>query len=147
MMLPQRPYFPIGSLQAAIAYPAEASAFSPDQVGDVLISVGLPSSPAAGRGSALEPDAVARRAAAPRGSRARCCTRRNICSSMKPPPRSMKPSEAALYQLLEAEIAGHHHRIDRPSQTLQAFHQRNVVLTRDGDRFALRNRSEDAKPS
>jgi len=31
--------------------------------------------------------------------------------------------------------------------TLEAFHQRNVVLTRDGDRFRLRDRNEDAKAS
>ncbi len=42
MMLPQRPYFPVGSLQAAIVYPAEVSAFGSDQVRDALISVGLP---------------------------------------------------------------------------------------------------------
>jgi putative ATP-binding cassette transporter len=29
--------------------------------------------------------------------------------------------------------------------TLEAFHQRNVVLVRDGDRFALRERSEHAR--
>jgi len=28
-----------------------------------------------------------------------------------------------------------------------AFHQRNVVLVRDGDQFALQSQSEDAKPS
>jgi putative ATP-binding cassette transporter len=42
MMLPQRPYFPIGPLRAAIVYPSEADAFSPEQVGDTLVSVGLP---------------------------------------------------------------------------------------------------------
>ena len=31
MMLPQRPYFPIGSLHAAIVYPGEAGAFSAEQ--------------------------------------------------------------------------------------------------------------------
>src|SRR5947209_5475921 len=36
MMLPQRPYFPVGTLKAAIAYPAEADAFSPQQVGEIL---------------------------------------------------------------------------------------------------------------
>jgi putative ATP-binding cassette transporter len=41
MMLPQRPYFPIGALQAAIVYPSEADAFSPDQVRDALTAVGL----------------------------------------------------------------------------------------------------------
>src|SRR6202022_4700462 len=42
MMLPQRPYFPLGSLKAAIVYPAEADTFDSEQVRDVLISVGLP---------------------------------------------------------------------------------------------------------
>ncbi len=42
MMLPQRPYFPVGSLKAAIVYPAEAAAYSTELVGDALTSVGLP---------------------------------------------------------------------------------------------------------
>src|SRR5258708_9413158 len=42
MMLPQRPYFPVGSLKAAIAYPAEAGALGADRIGDALIAVGLP---------------------------------------------------------------------------------------------------------
>src|SRR5258707_3580074 len=42
MMLPQRPYFPIGSLKAAIAYPAEAGALGADRIRDALIAVGLP---------------------------------------------------------------------------------------------------------
>jgi len=31
--------------------------------------------------------------------------------------------------------------------TLEAFHQRHVVLIRDGDQFLLQNQSEDAKLS
>ena len=42
MMLPQRPYFPVGSLKAAIVYPAEAGAYASELVGDVLTAVGLP---------------------------------------------------------------------------------------------------------
>src|SRR5205823_3928724 len=38
MMLPQRPYFPVGSLKAAIVYPAEASVLGTDRVRDVLIA-------------------------------------------------------------------------------------------------------------
>src|SRR5205085_5155802 len=41
MVLPQRPYFPIGSLHAAIAYPDEASSFSAETVSEVLVAVGL----------------------------------------------------------------------------------------------------------
>ena len=43
---------------------------------------------AAGGGSALEPDALARRAAAPRRSPAPSCRRPTICSSTRRPPRS-----------------------------------------------------------
>ena len=42
MMLPQRPYFPVGSLKAAIVYPAEAGAYGSELVRDVLTAVGLP---------------------------------------------------------------------------------------------------------
>ncbi|MDB5628996.1 MAG: transporter-like, partial [Tardiphaga sp.] len=42
MMLPQRPYFPVGSLAAAIAYPAETAAFGSDKIAEVVKSVGLP---------------------------------------------------------------------------------------------------------
>ena len=34
MMLPQRPYFPLGSLKAAIVYPAEATAYGSELVGE-----------------------------------------------------------------------------------------------------------------
>ena len=37
MMLPQKPYFPIGSLHAAIAYPSEASSFAAERVKEVLL--------------------------------------------------------------------------------------------------------------
>ena len=42
MMLPQKPYFPIGTLHAAVAFPSEASAFSIDRIKEVLTEVGLP---------------------------------------------------------------------------------------------------------
>ena len=67
MMLPQRPYFPIATLAAAVTYPAEPGTFSAAQLAEVLGAVGLPALVAtARRGGALEPHAVARRAAAAR---------------------------------------------------------------------------------
>src|ERR1041385_7668771 len=41
MMLPQKPYFPIAPLHAAVAYPSEANAFSADRIRDVLNEVDL----------------------------------------------------------------------------------------------------------
>ena len=43
MLLPQRPYIPIGPLRDALAYPASAANFSDAELHDVLSKVGLPS--------------------------------------------------------------------------------------------------------
>jgi putative ATP-binding cassette transporter len=42
LFLPQRPYFPLGTLRCAVAYPAAATTFTDDEVMDVLTAVGLP---------------------------------------------------------------------------------------------------------
>jgi vitamin B12/bleomycin/antimicrobial peptide transport system ATP-binding/permease protein len=147
MMLPQRPYFPVGPLQAAIVYPAEASAFSPEQVKDVLISVGLPQ-----LASQLEQEAHWNRMLS-LGEQQRLGLARALLHApqylfLDEATASLdEPSEATLYKLLEEKlptttIVSIGHR-----STLQAFHQRNVVLTRVDDRFALQDASTDAKPS
>jgi putative ATP-binding cassette transporter len=51
-----------------------------------------------------------------------------------------EPSEAALYRLLEQKLPATTIVSIGHRSTLEAFHQRNVVLARDGDRFALRDR-------
>jgi len=42
MLLPQRPYLPIGPLRNAISYPAAASQYSDDELRATLVKVGLP---------------------------------------------------------------------------------------------------------
>jgi vitamin B12/bleomycin/antimicrobial peptide transport system ATP-binding/permease protein len=54
-------------------------------------------------------------------------------------------SEAVLYQLLEQKLPATTIVSIGHRSTLEAFHQRNVVLTRDGDHFTLHEK--DAKPS
>jgi putative ATP-binding cassette transporter len=54
-------------------------------------------------------------------------------------------SEAALYKLIEKKLPATTIVSIGHRSTLEAFHQRNVVLNRDGDRFALQNRKEDVK--
>ena len=90
MMLPQRPYFPIGSLAAAVGYPAEQRDVQPKPDRRALIeAVGLPAARvAARRGGALEPHAVAGRAAAPRARPRAAARAATTCSSTRRPPRS-----------------------------------------------------------
>jgi vitamin B12/bleomycin/antimicrobial peptide transport system ATP-binding/permease protein len=147
MMLPQRPYFPIGSLQAAISYPAEASTYSPDQIRDVLIAVGLPK-----LAERLNEEAHWNRMLS-LGEQQRLGLARALL--LKPQYLFLdeatasldEASEAALYRLIEQKmpqttVVSIGHR-----STLEAFHQRNVVLAHDGDRFSLQERSRQSQPS
>ncbi len=42
MLLPQRPYFPIATLAAAVSYPAKAGSFDDARIAEVVAAVGLP---------------------------------------------------------------------------------------------------------
>jgi putative ATP-binding cassette transporter len=146
MMLPQRPYFPIGALQAAIVYPAEADAFSSDQVRDALVAVGLPQ-----LATRLEEQAHWNRMLSlgeqQRLGLARALLHRPQYLFLDEATASLdEPSEAALYGLLEEKLPATTIVSIGHRSTLMAFHQRNVVLVRDGDQFALQSQSEDAKP-
>jgi putative ATP-binding cassette transporter len=55
-------------------------------------------------------------------------------------------SEARLYRLLEEKLPATTIVSIGHRSTLEAFHQRSVELTRDGDRFALQNRREGVEP-
>ncbi|WP_029583277.1 ABC transporter ATP-binding protein/permease [Bradyrhizobium sp. URHD0069] len=147
MTLPQRPYFPVGSLKAAIVYPAEVSTFSSDRVSDVLISVGLPQ-----LAPQLEEEAHWNRILS-LGEQQRLGLARALLHApqylfLDEATASLdEGSEAALYRLLEQKLPATTIVSIGHRSTLEAFHQRNVVLTRDGDQFLLQNRSEDAKLS
>lgn len=146
MMLPQRPYFPIGSLHGAIGYPGETASFSPEQVRDALTLVGLPQ-----LGSRLEEEAHWNRMLSP-GEQQRLGLARALLHApnylfLDEATASLdEPSEAALYRLLasklpETTIVSIGHR-----STLEAFHQRHVAMVRDGDQFTLRD-AVVAKPA
>ncbi len=42
LLLPQRPYFPVASLAAAVSYPAKVGTFPPARLAEVIAAVGLP---------------------------------------------------------------------------------------------------------
>ena len=141
MMLPQRPYFPVGSLMAAIVYPAEASAFSRQQVGDALVQVGLPK-----LASRLDEDAHWNRTLS-LGEQQRL----GIARALLHAPQYLfldeatasldEPSEATLYSLLKDKLPATTIVSIGHRSTLEAFHQRDVALARAGDRFALQDQA------
>jgi len=147
MMLPQRPYLPIGSLQASIVYPADASAYSSDQVREALISVGLPKL-ASRIGEEAHWNRMLSLGEQQRLGLARALLHAPQYLFLDEATASLdEASEAALYRLIEEKLPATTIVSIGHRSTLEAFHQRKVVLTRDGDRFALQGQSGDPKPS
>ena len=147
MMLPQRPYFPVGSLKAAIVYPAEASAYNSDLIANALASVGLPQ-----LASRLEEEAHWNRMLS-LGEQQRLGLARALLHApqylfLDEATASLdEASEAMLYRLIEQQLPATTVVSIGHRSTLEAFHQRQVVLARDGDRFRLQDRGEAGKPS
>jgi vitamin B12/bleomycin/antimicrobial peptide transport system ATP-binding/permease protein len=145
MMLPQRPYFPVGRLKDAIAYPAEADAISSDQVRDAVISVGLVE-----LAQRLDEEAHWNRMLS-LGEQQRLGLARALLHApqylfLDEATASLdEASEAALYRLLEEKLPNTTIVSIGHRSTLAAFHERNAVLVREGDRFALQNRGENMK--
>jgi vitamin B12/bleomycin/antimicrobial peptide transport system ATP-binding/permease protein len=137
MMLPQRPYFPTGSLRGAVEYPAKEGTFTDSQISSAIEAVGLSK-----LASQLDENGHWNRTLS-LGEQQRLGLVRALLHTpqylfLDEATASLdEPSEAALYQLLEKKlptttIVSIGHR-----STLDAFHQRNIVLARDGDRFVL----------
>ena len=142
MMLPQHPYLPIGSLHDAVVYPGAAAQFDAGRVREILTAVGLP-------------QLAARLAEEAHWNRMLSLgeqQRLGIARALLHQPQFLfldeatasldEPSEAALYRLLadslpDTAVVSIGHR-----STLDAFHQCNVALVRDGDRFTLHDRVE-----
>ena len=137
MMLPQRPYFPIATLAGAISYPAERGTFSPQQLSDMLVAVGMPALV-----PRLEEEAHWNRMLS-LGEQQRLGIARAILHApdylfLDEATASLdESSEAALYRLLYERLArttivsiGHR-------STLIAFHRRRLTLVRDGDRHRV----------
>jgi putative ATP-binding cassette transporter len=145
MMLPQRPYFPITPLHAAVVYPAEAGAFSADQVRDAVAAVGLPE-----LATRLEEEAHWNRMLS-LGEQQRLGLARALLHApsflfLDEATASLdEPSEAQLYRLIEQKLPATTIVSIGHRSTLEAFHQRNVALVRDGDRFALQDNGKGAE--
>jgi putative ATP-binding cassette transporter len=137
MVLPQQPYLPIGSLKAAVIYPAQPDSFSSEQVCEALQAVGLPA--LAGR---VDEESHWNRMLSP-GEQQRLGLARALLHApdylfLDEATASLdEPSEAELYKLIErrlpnATIVSIGHR-----STLNAFHTRFLRLERTGDHSIL----------
>src|SRR5205807_9853778 len=117
---------------AAIVYPAETSAFSPDRVGDALIAVGLPQ-----LATQLEQEAHWNRMLSP-GEQQRLGLARALLHApqylfLDEATASLdEASEATLYRLLGEKLPATTIVSIGHRSTLEAFHQSNLVLVRDG---------------
>ena len=136
-MMPQRPYFPTGSLADAIAYPAPPRSFAPAEIRDVLAAVGLPAF-----GERLDEQAHWNRMLS-LGEQQRLAIARAILHApdflfLDEATASLdEPSEAAIYRLIEARLPraavvsiGHR-------STLFAFHRRHAAVVHAGGRNQL----------
>jgi putative ATP-binding cassette transporter len=128
MSLPQRPYFPIGPLSDALAYPAMPGHFSRDKLTEALTDVGLPllASQLDERGhwnQSLSPGEQQRLGIA------RALLHKPQFLLLDEATASLdEETEALLYRLIaqrlpDSTIVSIGHR-----STLQAFHQRHVVM-------------------
>ncbi|MCK1326505.1 ABC transporter ATP-binding protein/permease (plasmid) [Bradyrhizobium sp. 155] len=137
MMLPQRPYFPVGVLRDAVVYPAAPGAFETARVRDALIAVGLPD-----LAERLEEDGHWNRMLS-LGEQQRLGLARALLHApdylfLDEATASLdEPSEARLYRLLaeklpQATLVSIGHR-----STLEAFHTRKVTMVKHGSIHVL----------
>jgi vitamin B12/bleomycin/antimicrobial peptide transport system ATP-binding/permease protein len=144
MMLPQRPYFPVGTLAAAVTYPGEAGTFSNDRIAEALRAVGLPA--LAGR---LAEEAHWNRMLS-LGEQQRLGIARALLQApdylfLDEATASLdEASEAALYRLLQERLPNTALVSIGHRSTLIAFHRRRLSFEADGERHRVRESALEA---
>jgi vitamin B12/bleomycin/antimicrobial peptide transport system ATP-binding/permease protein len=131
MLVPQRPYFPVATLAAAITYPARAGTFDEVQLADVLTAVGLPQ--LVGR---LNEEAHWNRMLS-LGEQQRLAVARALLYApdyllLDEATASLdEPAEAQLYRVLQERLKGAAIISIGHRSTLAAFHRRRVEVSAD----------------
>jgi len=138
MTLPQRPYFPVGTLAAAVTYPAEPGTFDAEQLAGAIKAVGL-----AALADRLDEEAHWNRMLS-LGEQQRLGIARAILQApdfllLDEATASLdEPAEAALYRLLDERLPGATVVSIGHRSTLSAFHRRGLALVREGDHSRVR---------
>jgi len=142
MILPQRPYFPVGKLSAAVSYPAQDGSFPAEKLREAFQQVGLPA-----LATRLDEDGHWNRTLS-LGEQQRL----GIARALLQAPQYLfldeatasldEPSEALLYRLIMEKLPGTTIISIGHRNTLGAFHQRQVGLVRSGNKFAIGDRTE-----
>jgi len=144
MMLPQRPYFPVGKLKDAVSYPAPDGTYSTERMREALSLVGLPA-----LADQLEEDGHWNRTLS-LGEQQRLALARALLMAphylfLDEATASLdEPSEAALYEMLQKRLPATTIISIGHRSTLRGWHRRSVGLARDGDRFSLKEAAEAA---
>jgi putative ATP-binding cassette transporter len=131
MLVPQRPYFPVATLAAAITYPARAGTFDEGHLADVLTAVGLPQ--LVGR---LNEEAHWNRMLS-LGEQQRLAVARALLYApdyllLDEATASLdEPAEAQLYRVLQERLKGTAIISIGHRSTLAAFHRRRVEVSAD----------------
>jgi putative ATP-binding cassette transporter len=147
MILPQRPYFPIAPLAAAVAYPAEPGEFDAERVADLIAAVGLP-----GLAARIDEEAHWNRMLS-LGEQQRLGLARALLHApdflfLDEATASLdEAAESTLYRLLQqrlprATIVSIGHR-----STLAAFHGRRLAFARQGDHYVLDDKTLESAPT
>ena len=141
MLVPQRPYFPVAPLAAAVAYPARSGTFADARIAEALAAVGL-----CELGARLHEEDHWNRVLS-LGEQQRLAIARALLHApdylfLDEATASLdEPAEAALYQLLHERLNGTAVISIGHRSTLGAFHARRVVLVREEAQHRL---AEDA---